>query len=139
MCLNKSFQQVFNNMDKIKFRCGFAKILTQEILYIKIFPNKIINLYDGIELMNVLKKLRGDKTYYHLVEMGEDSLFDSESRILFSKLNDRYADAIIVKSTTQRTVASHYIDNYSPVVKTKYFNKKSEGLLWIKELCENSL
>jgi hypothetical protein len=120
---------------EIEFEKGKVSIINDTILKIKIKKNHILTLYDAKELFDAVKTIKGDKIYYHVIDIGSDTIFNDEARIFYScDGRGRLADAIVIKTEKQKVVAEKYLYIEDPIAPTRIFKSCKKAIDWINDL-----
>lgn len=128
-------------MKKILLEKSIVELLHNEVLYIHIKSGCDIELSDAVLIVEAMGKLGGGKKYPVLIDAGEFSSIDKETRIFSAAAESNIytlADAIAYCNLAQKLLADFYLKHNRPVVPTRVFPTKTEALAWLKTFVQKN-
>lgn len=123
-------------------RCDISLVqqIEDDVLFIDILPNCDFVLKDFHQLMNAAREIGDGKRFYNLINVGEYTTPDHESRTASTSIEGsiyKKADAFIIHSIPQKFIANFYMNFHKPTVPTRFFNTMDGAKEWIKHLQES--
>jgi len=92
-------------------------------------------------IVEAMGKLGGGKKYPVLIDAGEFSSIDKETRIFPAAAESNIytlADAIAYCNLAQKLLADFYLKHNRPVVPTRVFPTKTEAIAWLKTFVQKN-
>ncbi|MEX1001720.1 MAG: hypothetical protein WDZ35_06360 [Crocinitomicaceae bacterium] len=124
-------------MKEIKCRISRIRQLSNEVLYIDIDPQQQFSLNDFNELKKAALQLGEGKSFYNIINVGENTLPDKAAREMSCSLAGSYykkADAFIIHSLAQKIMGNLMIRIHKPAVPTQFFKSKDAAEKWLNSL-----
>ena len=122
-----------------EIQLNFAKVQLYEpaLIRIEIFSGTIIGLKESKSMNDAIGVLSEGKESLVLIVADEFAQFDRDSSDLSaSEEGQRYtvADALVVKSLSQKILANFYLKFNKPVKPTRIFTNEEEAITWLFSL-----
>ena len=122
-------------MKKIELEKAIIEMLPEGIMYIHIKSDCDIELSDAVLIVEAMGKLGNKRKYPVLIDAGEFSSVDKETRIFSASIESNIytlADAIAYCNLAQQLMAQFYLKHNHPSVPTQVFSSKEEAIKWLK-------
>lgn len=122
-------------------RCDISIVqqIGEDILLIDILPNCDFEMKDYHQLMNAASEIGHGKKFYNIINVGEYTTPDHESREASTSVEGalyKRADAFVIHSLPQKIIANFYMTFHKPVIPTRFFNTMEGAREWIEMLRE---
>jgi len=124
-------------MKEVQCDISTVKLIEDDVLFIDIIPNSDFVLKDFQQLMDAAKKIGRGKKFYNIINVGEYTSPDHESRVASTSDEGsiyKIADAFVIHSFPQKVIANFYLNFHKPVVPTRFFNTIEGAKEWIEKL-----
>lgn len=124
------------------FRVGSVSLLHDETVLYQLHDDVVINVDDIIEMMNVHKKIAGDKARYVVVLTGARTTLTSEARAFDISQKRKLltlAEAVVIDNIVTRIAASFYYRFNAPPYSIRTFPDVQKAFRWIDEMRKNDL
>ena len=121
-------------LEEIKLDYAKVQLFEFNLTRIEILPNSAISLQESITINNAIGILSKGQESLVLMIADEFAQIDkSVSDFSASKEGLRYtiADAIVVKSLSQKILANFYLKFNKPAKPTKIFTSEPEAIAWL--------
>lgn len=122
-------------MKKIELDKSIVELTKEGIMCIHIKADSDIELKDAVLIVEAMGKLGNQKKYPVLIDAGEFSSVDKETRIFAASIESNIytlADAVAYCNLAQQLMAQFYLKYNKPTVPTKVFADKEEAITWLK-------
>lgn len=126
--------------DVLEYRISRVSLREDGILDIKIKADELFTASDYYDLMDAAYTFGKGKRLLNLIDVGEHTTADHESRKLStSKEGSIYklADSFIIYSLPQKLVANFYMSFHKPIIPTRFNTSKDEAIKWLKNMDQN--
>lgn len=124
-------------LNEIKFNYARVQLYEPTLVRIEIFSGTIIGLKESRSMNDAVGTLSGGKECLVLIVADEFAQFDSDSSdFSASEEGQRYttADALVVKSLSQKILANFYLKFNKPAKPTRIFTNEAEAIAWLFSL-----
>ena len=122
-------------MKKMELDKAIVELTNDGVMCIHIKPDSDVELRDAVLIVEAMGKLGNQKKYPVLIDAGEFSSVDKETRIFAASIesnNYTMADAIAYCNLAQQLMAQFYLKYNKPTVPTKVFADRDEAMTWLK-------
>ena len=124
-------------LDEIKFDYAKVQLFESKLVRIEVFSNQIIALNESQIINDAIGTLSNGNECLVLMVADEFAQFDrSAGDFSASEEGLRYtiADALVVKSLSQKILANFYLKFNKPAKATKIFTNELEAVKWLLSL-----
>jgi hypothetical protein len=129
-------------LQEITFSYAKVQLIDTKLVRLEIFGKNAIGLEQAKEMNDAIGQLSKGKEIYVLILAAEITTFDKEA-LDFSASDEglRYtiADALVVKSLTQKLTANFYLKINRPKKPSKIFNSEADAIKWLYALDHNTV
>ena len=122
-------------MKKMELDKSIVELTNDGVMCIHIKPDSDVELRDAVLIVEAMGKLGNQKKYPVLIDAGEFSSVDKETRIFAASIESNIytmADAIAYCNLAQQLMAQFYLKYNKPTVPTKVFADRDEAMTWLK-------
>lgn len=127
-------------LNEIKFNYAKVQLFEPKLVRIEIFSETIIGLNESKSMNDAVGVLSEGTECLVLIVADEFAQFDRDSGdFSSSEEGQRYtfADALVVKSLSQKILANFYLKFNRPAKPTRIFTNEAEAIAWLFSLKEN--
>ncbi len=124
-------------LNEIKFNYGKVQLYESKLVRIEVFSGTIIGLAESKSMNDAIGTLSEGKECLILIVADEFAQFDRDtSDFSASEEGQRYtiADALVVKSLSQKILANFYLKFNKPAKPTRIFTNEKEAADWLLSL-----
>jgi hypothetical protein len=128
-------------MKEIELEKSSVRLLKEGIMHIHIKRGCDLELPDAELIVSAMGKLGKGKKYPVLIDAGNFSSIDKETRIFSASMKSNIytmADAIAYCNLAQRLIAEFYLRHDRPVVPTAVFSTQKEAMEWLSQFKHNA-
>jgi hypothetical protein len=125
-------------MKRLNFSYPLADLDYDEarnVLFFRVKQGIEVDVKEIQDMIAYAKEVMGEKRHYCVVDFGSNVMSTTEARAVYAAseyiLQNRIADAFLVKSLAVRLVANFFIQVTKPKVKTRLFTDESLALQWL--------
>lgn len=122
-------------MKEVNLDFVIIRLFEPDIAHIEVVGDILITEKEVRIINEEIKRLGDGKELLQLITADEVSQFDNSARVFSaSEEGTRYskAEALVVKSLSQRLIANFYVKVNKPPKPSKVFNDKEEAIQWLK-------
>lgn len=124
-------------LNEIKLNYAKVQLYEPKLVRIEIFSGTIIGLKESKSMNDAIGVLSEGKECLVLIVADEFAQFDRDSSDFSSSdEGQRYtiADALVVKSLSQKILANFYLKFNKPAKPTRIFTNEAEAIVWLFSL-----
>jgi hypothetical protein len=124
-------------LNEIKLDYAKVQLFEDKFVRIQIFSNHDIAFEESKKMNEAIGILSGGEECLVLMVADEFAQFDQSAGVFSSSedgLKYTIADALVVKSLSQKILANFYLKFNKPAKPTKIFNNEPEALKWLFSL-----
>jgi len=125
-------------MKRLSFSYPLADLDYDEasnVLFFRVKQGIEVDVKEIQDMIAYAKEVMGEKRHYCVVDFGSNVMSTTEARAVYAAsayiLQNRIADAFLVKSLAVRLVANFFIQVTKPKVKTRLFTDENLALQWL--------
>ncbi len=127
-------------LSEIKFNYAKVQLYEPKFVRIEIFSETIIGLNESKSMNDAVGVLSEGTECLVLIVADEFAQFDRDSGDFSSSEEGQrftFADALVVKSLSQKILANFYLKFNKPAKPTRIFTNEAEAIAWLFSLKEN--
>ncbi len=110
----------------------------KNILFFRVKQDIVVDIAEIKEMIGYVQEVMGNKTHYAVIDFGSSLGSTTEGRKAYAEsaylINNRLADAFLVKSLAVRLIANFFINVTKPKVATRLFTDEKEAIKWLEGL-----
>lgn len=108
----------------------------KNILIYRVRQDITIDVVEIKEMIEYVKEFMGDKKHMALIDFGASVGSTTEGRKVYAEsdylLDNRIADAFLVRSLSMRLIANFFIRVTKPKIPTRLFTSEVEAFKWLE-------
>ena len=129
-------------MKEVKCRISTVHRVSNDTLFIDIYPDQRIEADDYYEMKNAALKLGEGEAFYNIINVGAFTLPTKKAREASCSLEGSYykkAEAFVLTTALQKMMCKIALKLNKPVVPTRCFDSIQKAEDWLKEIKEIDL